>query len=144
MHPICQVRGMNGAARKDELFLFVLLNYVNQVPGCALPYEKFPFPNDDIFLEILRSCFTDAEVFHFCRKFDLHFFQYTEVVVDRIFTGKNDRCKRKRTYILLSEFIGGYSFNLDELPKVHFQIPLFLQVMVRRTFITWQGLGDQD
>ena len=63
----------------------------------------------NVLLQVLCHGFTHTVVFHIRGHLNLHFFQYPEIMVNGLFTGKDDTVKLQRIYVLFSEFIYMYT-----------------------------------
>ena len=124
----------NVRAWKQELFLLVLLDISHELGEPELPMENLALPVDDILLEIMRSGFTDTEVFRGIRHFVSELSSHTEVVIYSIPRSKNDAAVLPQVNSLLPERLSAHALHMNEAAEVNLQLLLGGQIKVWRPF----------
>jgi hypothetical protein len=105
-------------AGEQELFVLMLLDNLEQVTRILEASEDFPLSDDDVFLEVVGSLFGDAEIFHVRRHLDFQFTAEAEEMVYGIPAGENDGRVVQDFDFLLSEFLYGNGFDLNERTEI--------------------------
>lgn len=99
--------------------ILVLLHDVDQVGGRPVGMKNFPFPVDDVFLQIEGRGFRNTEIFQGIGYGDPEFLGNPEKMVNSRATVKQDGRIILQVDPGLPEFPGRNPFHLDERPEIY-------------------------
>lgn len=124
----------------EEILILVLHYNINKILEFGFPVEDLPFAVDNIFLQVKCHVFGDAEILHGIRDRKAHLITDPEVMINGSFRGKNHCGKIGQVDFLLPEVLGRYTFHLNKLSEVYFQVVFFSELKIRRFRIVWLRL----
>lgn len=114
----------------EEVFFFMLDDYVNKVFKICLAVEDLAFAVNYVFLEVKRNVLRYAEVLHSIRYGKSQFFTDPEKMINCGLGCEDYRREISEIDLLLPEILCRNPFNLDKLFEVYLQVVFFCELEI--------------